>query len=510
MIAIEDYAVLYQADCLDALSGLPDNSVDSIVTDPPAGIAFMGKEWDKNKGGREQWIGWMEKVASECLRVLKPGGHALVWGLPRTGHWTCYAWESAGFEVRDCIAHIQGQGFPKSANISKMIDKQAGAERKVVGNTIYADGNGRAPSAIYYSEEKPKFQSGADRVITAPATSEAEKWDGWGTALKPSVEYWYLFRKPISEDTIADNVLRWGTGAINIDGCRIGGKPPSVPQPIFNSPTGRTYGMKTGEGRNGEGRNGEMSQAQGRFPANLVLVHNEDCRLIGYRDDEGYTINRFVDGAKPFGNGAGHGYETEKINSGQVEVWECSENCPVRILNEQSGDKRGAAAPVKSGYDGKSRGIYGDYEQRGDDGQTFYGDIGGAARFFYCPKSSSAERNAGLEGMEKVACGMMEDDNYPIKTGSGKLRDTKRENHHATVKPINLMRYLCKLITPPGGTVLDPFTGSGTTGCACALEGFFFVGIELDPEYVEIAEKRIRYWYKEKSKAKQLSLLEES
>ena len=190
---------LYNGDCLDYLKTHPDNMFDSIVTDPPAGIAFMGKDWDKDKGGRDAWIAWMTEIAEECLRVLKPGAHALVWALPRTSHWTATAWEDAGFEVRDRVSHLFGSGFPKSHNISKAIDKMAGAEREVIG--INQNVKGRTIREI----ETLNVGAGAgnDTSITAPATPEAQQWDGWGTALKPCMEDWWLLRKPIEEKTVA-------------------------------------------------------------------------------------------------------------------------------------------------------------------------------------------------------------------------------------------------------------------------------------------------------------------
>jgi len=201
-------------DCLEVLSTLPEDSIDAIVTDPPAGIAFMGKEWDKDKGGRDAWIAWMSQVASECLRVIKPGGHALVWALPRTSHWTGMAWEEAGWGPRDKISHVFGSGFPKSLDISKALDKMAGAERDIIGVAKRSNAKGHVTN--YSKWDRPE-----EYDITAPATPAAKQWAGWGSAIKPSHEDWWLFRKPLEEATIAANVLRWGTGGLNIDGCRI-------------------------------------------------------------------------------------------------------------------------------------------------------------------------------------------------------------------------------------------------------------------------------------------------
>jgi site-specific DNA-methyltransferase (adenine-specific) len=194
-------AVLYLGDCLEVLRGLEPGSIDAVVTDPPAGIGFMGQDWDHDKGGRAAWIAWMTDVARECLRVLKPGGHALVWALPRTSHWTATAWEDAGFEVRDRVAHVFGSGFPKSLDVSKAIDAAAGAEREVVGvsdhihsrgaNTAYPKCPGETAAAAEQTAER-------GNCITAPATPAARQWAGWGTALKPAVEDWWLLREPLA------------------------------------------------------------------------------------------------------------------------------------------------------------------------------------------------------------------------------------------------------------------------------------------------------------------------
>lgn len=346
--------MLFHADAIIALQEIHNNTIDSLVTDPPAGISFMGKDWDHNKGGRENWIAWMTDVMRECQRVMKPGAHGFVWAIPRTSHWTATACENAGFEIRDVITHLFGSGFPKSLDISKAIDKAAGAKRDIIGKNPHA-----RPSDGKY-DAKYSGVKGHDPNITAPSTDVAKQWSGWGTALKPASEHWILIRKPISEKTVASNVLKWGTGGINVDGCRIG-----TDQITQHGRNKDNYGFTSAE------RAGRAWQ--GRFPANLVL----------------------------------------------------SGDAP-EMLDKQSGQ-------VASG--------------------------GGASRFFYCAKASKSERGEG--------------------------------NNHPTVKPLKLMRYLCRLITPPGGVILDPFIGSGSTGIAAKQEGFKFIGIESDSEYMEIAKRRI-------------------
>jgi site-specific DNA-methyltransferase (adenine-specific) len=359
---IGDRAVLFNGDCGEVLKTLPPDSVDAIVTDPPAGIGFMGKSWDGDKGGRDAWIAWLADIMREGLRILKPGGHALVWAIPRTSHWTATALELAGFEIRDVVVHLFGTGFPKSLDVSKAIDKAAGAEREVIAPGRYAN-RGRRTDNNTYAQSTPSSQE----VLTAAATPEAAQWAGWGTALKPAAEHWILARKPLV-GTVAANVLEYGTGVLNIDGCRIG--------------------------------------TSKRVTSSGAKIQN------------GASITR----ANP--NAVGTGFDPN------IGRW------PANVtLDEESA----AMLDVQSGT--------------------------GASRFFYCAKPSRTERHAG--------------------TADG--------NKHPTVKAIALMRWLCRLITPPGGVVLDPFAGSGSTGAAALAEGFEFVGVEREQEYFEIALARLRH-----------------
>lgn len=341
---------LHLGDCLDVLKRLPAGSVDAVVTDPPAGIGFMGRDWDGDRGGRSEWVGWLSSVLAECLRVARPGAVLLCWALPRTSYWTGAAIEDAGWSIEDRLAHVFGQGFPKHRS-----------------------------------------------------------------KLKPAVEDWWLARKP-------------GPKWLGVDACRIEGVPPSVPQPVFDSPTGLVYGMKMGVGRNGD-----MSHASGRWPANLCLSHSPSC------------------------NGT------------------CAEDCPIRLMGEQGGILKSGKAALGGHKRRTTRdeGIFGggkgSFRTPGDAGEL-HGDSGTAARFFanfdaeadpffYCPKASRKDRGAG--------------------------------NAHPTVKPVALMRWLCRLACPPGGTILDPFMGSGSTGAAAIAEGMGFVGIEREAEYHAIASSRI-------------------
>lgn len=404
-------------DNAEALPSIPDCSVDAIVTDPPAGIAFMGKEWDHHKGGRDAWIAWLRGVMSECLRVLKPGGHALIWAIPRTSHWTMTAVEDAGFEIRDCVYHAFGQGFPKSLDVSKAIDRAAGAKRPMVG----PNPNHRALSGVAYDGIYAGPNTGAP-AITAPATPEAAQWEGWGTALKPAVEPWILARKPL-DGTVAANVLKHGTGAINIDGCRVGTDQIVTKRPVANSER-KVLGVFSG---------GPDSVNAGRFPAHLTLSHNPDCDA------------------------------------------ECSEGCAVAMLDAQ-GEAMGShsAGHARDGFGVVRKGTEATSWKLPDNApMPRFGDSGSVSRFFYTAKASRSDREEGLAGMP---------------TG-------QRANIHPTVKPTDLMRWLVRLITPSGGIVLDPFTGSGSTGKAAALEGMRFIGVERSPEYADIARARIAHAY---------------
>ena len=378
---------------------LEDNSIDAIVSDPPYGISFMAKKWDYDVPSVEVW--------QEAMRVLKPGGHALIACGTRTQHRMVVNIEDAGFEIRDVVSWIYGSGFPKSLNISKAIDKAAGAEREVIG----IDTNGCNPNYKCSSEDSKNIE------ITAPATPEAQQWDGWGTALKPACEFFTLCRKPLSEKTVAANVLKWGTGGINIDGCRVG------------TETIKTCGGDKFPAVYGKYKTAEESTHQGRFPANLI------------HDGSQEVLDLFPE---------------TKSSAGKKQT------------------------------PSKSTNAFGDYE--GTDKIVGHTDKGSAARFFYCPKASKKDRDEGLEGFE----GRKTNDGRKIDADNAFQRGkTRRKNNHPTVKPTALMAYLCKLITPPNGVVLDPYMGSGSTGKAAVQEGFSFIGCELDEDYYKIATARI-------------------
>jgi len=423
---------LINDDCLIAMKKMDSNSVDSIVTDPPAGIGFMGKDWDKNKGGRDQWIAWLSEIMTEALRVLKPGGHALVWSLPRTSHWTGFALENAGFEVRDCVYHLFGTGFPKSLDISKAIDAMHGAEREVVGINDHWNRKNRSyqTNANIFSQDRLHGQS--ENLITAPATEDAQKWSGWGTALKPAVEQWWLVRKPLSEKTIANNVLKWGTGGLNIDECRVPTDDDTTRVQTNDTPKFNEKYNYFGNPLGFQNAGHEL----GRFPANLT------------HDGSDEVVSLF-----PHTKSGKH-QTVEDINRNNWSV-DFNKGLSKRIYN----------------------------------GVALQESEGSASRFFYCAKASKSDRNEGCEDLEEkqYSC---DGRNKEIENAFQRNKSVSN-NHHPTVKSTKLMRYFCKLITPPKGIILDPFMGSGSTGKAAVIEGFDFIGIELDAEYFEIAKRRI-------------------
>jgi hypothetical protein len=463
---------LKQGDCLEKLGEIESNSIDSLVTDPPAGISFMGKDWDHDKGGSKEWIAWLESVMREVLRVLKPGGHGLVWAIPRTSHWTATALENAGFEIRDVITHLFGSGFPKSLDITKQIEKGfkcqflkdvskldavilselirvdliGGRIGFVVVNVPILQGEKKwnemqigvavdlkdqiaisqfvttepiSSNMILFLKRKLEGSSeGRNSVITLMELKTIIDLKIWnllqypntlknttslnGTSLKPASEHWILCRKPISEKTVAANVMKWGVGGINIDGCRIG--------------IGGHHGGKIAAGKGNtyfDGKNyvSEPNKIydKGRFPANLIL------------DEK-----------------AGEMLDEQSI-AGGIHSAGCKRK-PGEAVQDN------ANSLFLAGNGSPNNGVR-------------FGDSGGASRFFYCAKVSQKERGEG--------------------------------NNHPTVKPLKLMEYLIKLITPKGGMVLDPFMGSGSTGIASLNGDFNFIGIEKEIEYFYIAVKRI-------------------
>jgi site-specific DNA-methyltransferase (adenine-specific) len=406
---------------LDILPTLADNSIDSIVTDPPYELGFMGKKWDSSG------IAYSVELWQQCLRVLKPGGHLLSFGGTRTYHRVAVAIEDAGFELRDSIAWLYGSGFPKSLDVSKAIDKQSGYEGEVIGSEIIDIG---MQGGSMHAGRETKL---AERQIKT-LSPEAQQWQGWGTALKPAFEPVIVARKPI-EGTVANNVLTYGTGGLNIDASRIKGLTEKelnwTPQRQHSENPIQFGGAKSGDVVS-------MYKAEGRWPANLIL-DEQAAQLIDEQSGQlkGGTWNN-TDGARHFdNNGKPTNFQTTKIDD----------------------------------------------------------STGGASRFFYVAKASKRDRNEGLEELPTVRASAMGYDIGLGEAGEGMFKDRnpQKQNFHPTVKPTSLMEYLIKLVTPPNGTVLDPFTGSGSTGKAAILQGFDFIGIEMTEEYLPIIEGRLKH-----------------
>ena len=395
-------------DCLDVLRTMPDESVDAIVTDPPYGLAFMNKRWDYDVPSVEIW--------QECLRVLKPGGYLLAFAGTRTQHRMCVRIEDAGFQIRDMIAWVYGSGFPKSHDVSKAIDKAAGV---LPGYSLAALKTRMRLSSFAEDWEAPGMEAYDDL-----ASHAARQWQGWGTALKPALEPITVARKPLV-GTVADNVMRYGTGALNVDGCRVG--------------TERLPAITAGQAQIGTFERSVMitPERKGRWPANLI--HDGSDEVVGLfpADRPGAVSN----GSKGPGGLAG------------------SSTFAIHPREQKPGR----------------------------------GDSGSAARFFYCAKASKRDRDEGLDLPEATPGEKTgrTDGSAGINPYAGSRAPTR--NVHPTVKPTDLMRYLCRLVTPPGGVVLDPFMGSGSTGKAAVLEGFRFVGIEREQRYLDIARGRITH-----------------
>lgn len=415
----------------DILPLLPDNSFDTIITDPPYGLKFMGKKWDYDVPSVETWV--------EVLRVLKPGGTALVFAGSRTQHRMAVNMEDAGFILKDCIMWLYGSGFPKATDISKQMDKQAGKQGNVIGEKKLW-GHNAGSGAGSFSKNQYEGQTGITRIepVLAPATHEAKLWNGWKShGLKPAYEPIIVAMKP-NEGSYAENALKWGVAGLNIDGGRV------AIDSIIDKHQIRTMHRSQKLGVNGWGMNQKSADnpqvvsEQGRFPANIIL-----------------------------------------------------DEVSAEMLDEQTGDLQ------------KSKGAYvrknGESQFLGQMGSGWIDkpngicDFGGASRFFYCAKASRSERNEGCEGLEEKKMGRNQSslDGGLMLTGSGNVRSNSKVNHHPTVKPLALMEYLCKLTkTPTGGLVLDPYAGSGTTGLACLNTGRECIMIEREAEFWPIIENR--------------------
>jgi site-specific DNA-methyltransferase (adenine-specific) len=422
----------------DVLKTFEENSFDSIVTDPPYEYNFMGKKWDSSG------IAYNVEMWKDCLRLLKPGGYLLAFGGTRTYHRMACAIEDAGFEIRDQIQWIYSSGFPKSLNIGK---------------------------------EVPEFE-------------------GFGTSLKPANEPIVVARKPLEQNTVVGNVLKYGTGGINIDGCRVG-----------RGKDDRTdYGIDGDEKPPSENANcyGERERIEytphcgGRFPANVILecICDEVIETGKAKEPYQYLHNNyhaegFIKNIKP--------NAPSNYNDKEQKIIHTDPDCPCYILDQQTKNLQ----PSKGNYNRKngSDQFFGSMGSETIDAPNKIVDSGGASRFFYIAKASRSEREFGLKNMEAKLFGQSGGALTKIKNGEaeylqenhiGLNRIKSVKNNHPTVKPVQLMRYLVKMVTPPHGVVLDPFAGSGTTGIACIHEEFHFIGIEKEEDYCRIAEARMK------------------
>lgn len=395
--------ILYAGDCVEVMKRMPGSSVDAIVTDPPYGLEFKGKGWD-GFGTPLGFQTWTEAWAVEAFRILKPGGHLLAFAGTRTYHRMASGVEDAGFEIRDCIAWMYGSGFPKSLDVSKAIDKAAGAEREVTGTRTVPKGHG-------FAGERYGNEGNLQHNDTIAYTPEAAKWNGWGTALKPAFEPVVVARRPLI-GTVAANVLEHGTGALNIDACRVGMSDQDRSTIEKATWVARDLDRKAYGKYETDGTDQVMTtHPSGRWPANIALDETAANMLdeqSGYQKD-GTAIQRNLPDS-----GSQLGHVTVKPPTQRAE-------------------------------------------------NVGYGGTGGASRFFYTAKASRQDRNVG--GLA--------------------------DNTHPTVKPTDLMRWLIRLVTPPGGIILDPFGGSGSTGLAARAENVRCILIEREPEYLQIIRDRL-------------------
>jgi len=484
---------LHNGDCLNILKMMIEDEVfvDSIVTDPPyhlnsiverfgkdnsapaqygtdgafkrASTGFMGKEWD---GGD---IAFRQETWELCLKVLKPGGHLLAFSASRNYHRMAVAIEDAGFEIRDQVMWLYGSGFPKSMNIGKTLDKKLGNERESLGTKIKKAGDMRSGN----------YDKGGDYDdIELEITKGNSEWEGWGTALKPAHEPLVLARKPLSEKSVVDNVLKHRTGGINIDECRVEGNDAKYPD---TNPDFRDQGRQSKENMGID----KLSFGQTEnVKRKKVVRKSRDENGVWTNDNSGMKAegSEYAD-ADPRGR-----FPSNVMHDGSDVVKDIFPN--TKSSNVSRERKAGTEFGQSSGWN-KHNNV--------DSGlMPAYGDDGSASRYFYCAKTSKAERNQGLDNLPTKKASSMPGRRNPDDMKDSKIDNdvtgrfvTQKKNIHPTVKPIKLMKYLCRLITPKGGTILDPFMGSGSTGMAAKEENFDFIGIEKEEEYFNIATARI-------------------
>lgn len=578
---------IYNSDNLKLLRKMPDSFIDSVVTDPPYGMSdhpdvvsmlsawtsgetykhsskggFMSHDWDSFVPQPELW--------KECIRVLKPGGHCLAFFSTRTYDLGVLAMRLAGFEIRDSIQWLYGQGFPKSTNISKQIAKKPKADliefaealkerRKKLGltlaeadelitggSTMYSFLEGRnlkgeialyPPNKKYYQAIVKHFKlKGWDSIVEngieygkdingnfgyqkdskrwkktrkeeTIVDERAESWSGWGTALKPACEIVVVARKPF-EGTIANNVIKHGTGGINIDKCRIKYTPDNPPIPQLAQGKTKVHSKKSmydGQSLNKSATGATIGGSlDGRWPSNVILSHHPECEYVGTKKVKSHSKPHALNSKKESYDGWGSSISkrtgevvghSDKDGNETVEHYNCHHDCPINVLDNQSGQSKSTKGNQRTGNSNNSLRLNNSKKVQVN---CEYNDAGGASRFFYCAKVSRKERNEGLESLPDVNIAKstnVQGLKSNINTSSGKQRNpnTVTKNDHPTVKPIELMSYLVNLVTPPNGIVLDPFMGSGSTGIAAIKNGFKFIGIEQSADYFKISSKRLEH-----------------
>lgn len=569
-------------DALVALAALAPDSVDAMVTDPPAGIAFMGRSWDTDKGGRDEWIAWLASIMREAYRVLKPGAHGLVWALPRTQHWTATALEDAGFEIRDVVTHLFGSGFPKNMNVAKAIDAHLGVKPTVVGQRTNAIGMNKSRVEAGYRDKVVAMNPD----LTVATSPQAKAWDGWGTAIKPSAEAWILVRKPLAERTVAANVLRFGTGALNIDACRI------ETSDAWSTPASETSGRRGGIMGPPAPRAASQSHPAGRFPGNVVLSHHPLCEVVGQRAlpgrapvvapgvrqggfmDVGATSaasapcgpvygpetvdeyecipgcavaqmeaqepgsTRFLYCAKPSVSEKQTALTTLSLFDAPGKAFKCK--CKGESVSESAGQKAHTPADLATPRAMDTTALGSPLKSEIASCMTSFGNAQ-TVQFHSASKSTTETATSKITTLQTLSLPIdlptsasMADAKLETECGGSRAQSAQSSSpsppnfgistetdtcatddakaaiakssasasgfcdkcggfkaFHVTVKAVALMRWLCRLVTPPGGLVVDPFGGSGTTGVAAIEEGFGAIIIEREPDSAATAIARI-------------------
>jgi len=481
----------------EKLKEFPNNFFDGIFTDPPYEMDFMNKKWDSTG------IAYSIELWKEVLRVLKPGAYLLCFGGTRTHHRVTVSIEDAGFIIKDEIDWLYGEGFPKSTNISKQIDKEAGAERqKEWTEDAHGAAGGNLANRPWIDKAKEDGGHFIDKNISV--TEKAKQWDGYGTGLKPAHEPIIVAMKPLESGlTYAQNAKKWGVAGLNIDGGRIGitskvDKDEYIAKNTFNKTLGN---KKPGFMVSKFNPDIKKTISQGRWPANIILSHSPDCVCVGTKiinegapeggytyNDREYQVEGFVKDCKPQAP-SNRGQET-------IEVWACVPDCPIRIMDSQSGKSGDHGTKLRgdkvSQFSGEGMFSGG---QKTD--ENVYSDSGGASRFFYCAKAKQSEKEAGLmDFVPCIKCGKFDSKTHIRNVDGKKIKEKCIRNNHPTVKPLSLMKYLINLIKMPSSkenkqVILDPFCGSGTTLIALEQMGINYIGIEQDFDNVLISTARI-------------------